>query len=817
MRQASSGCLGIRRVGFLLLFAMACTACFGARPSPAQTQQPYLFATTQVGSNPGVAVFQRNDATGALNEVPGSAFTLLTSNCYPATMEPKGRYLLGSCGDGISLYQFDSATGVVSEVPNSPFAASTGGAPDAVIAESTGQFAYALRITHTAYPAPSTVTLDSFVIDAAQNVLDQPSTQTFPLAGTYLGLVVDPNGHFVRILFSVPTGESPPAQGSSCGIFFDPQTGLPINSTSGFCQFGLTAGDAPLGIAIAARGNYLGTGANGQIFPNLSVVAISPSNGSVQASGIFQFTETNDDIDTPFFDPSGQLIYVSSQLTGFRVFSLSVVSGGVAFSELPSSPLPSTLDRTPLYALPDPAAEFTFIGGSNVITTYPIDTATGLPGTPLTNSLTHNPPLNLQPIYATMPPPGQAVSAPAISLSTPSLSFGPINPGQTGGPSLVTVSSTGNEALTISAIAISPIAGPFSEIDTCLSNPVLAPGTSCQVSVSYSPNAVGMTQASLMISDNAPGSPHSVSLSGTAVAPPPPAPEVTLLPGTLNFPGMTTQGESSAPQSISITNSGNATLTFTAPPSISGVNTTDFSISSNTCTGPLAANASCTVNVIFSPLAAGVRTTNLMIGDNAANSPQSVTINGSAAAAATFASPSGSSASVSAGQPATYMLQATPGAGFSGTLSFACSGAPTAATCSAPSITVVNGSSTNFSVIVTTSGNAMLTPVSTPQIHPGTKGFRPIAPWIPMSLVLLLWMVASRRLVAGRRSRRFAPATLCFASLLAGCGGGGSSSQIQQTVTPAGTYTLTVTPTATPSGSSKNYTLNPIALTLKVN
>jgi len=727
-------------------------------------------------------------------------------------------YLLGSCGDGISLYQFNSITGVVSEVPNSPFAASPGGAPDAVIAESTGQFAYALRIARTTYPTPSTATLDSFAIDAAKNVLDQPSTQTLTLPGTYLGLVVDPNGHFIQILLEVPGGGvAPLPQGAGCAILFDTQMGLPVTSSSGLCQSGAIAGSVPLGIAIAARGNFLGTSANGMSFPSIGVFALSPANSNIQARGIYEFTDANDNISTPFFDPSGQLIYVQSQMTGLRIFSVSTSSGNVAITELPSSPLPSNLDSMPLYALADPAAEFTYTGGSNVITTYPIDGATGYPGTPIPNTLNHNPALNFQPIYATMPPPGQAVSAPAISVSAQSLSFGPIHPGQTSGPQIVTITSTGNESLTISSVAINPTGTPLSETDTCMTNPVLTPGASCQVSVSYAPSSVGTTQAALVIADNASGSPQSVSLTGSAVALPPPAPEVTLVPGTLNFPGMTTQGESSAPQLVTITNSGNATLTFTSAPTLSGVNTADFSITSNTCTGSLAANASCSVNVVFSPLAAGVRTTNLAIADNASNSPQSVTINGSAAAAATFASQGGTSVSVSAGQPATFTMQATPGAGFSGTLSFTCTGAPTGATCSAPSITVANGSSTSFSVIVATSGSALLVPPSAPQLRPSPDGHAGAAPLLILCLLVLLQLVPGRRFATTAGFWRWTFRILCIVLLFAGCGGGGSPSQPRQTTTPSGTYVLTVTPTATPSGSMNNFALNPIPLTLKVN
>jgi len=818
MRQVRSGRPGCYCVFFLLICLLAGGSLLTASKADAQTQQPYLFATTQVGSNSAVASFTRNTATGTLSEVSGSPFVLLTPGCYPATIEPKARYLLGSCGDGISLYQFNSATGVVSEVPTSPFAASTGGPPQAVIAEANGKYAYALRITRTTFPDPSPATLDSFVIDAANNVLSQPSSQTLTLPGTYLGLVVDPNDHFIDILYaSSEVGTFP--SGNVCTIFFDPQSGLPEDSASGICQPNVSAGTNPLGISIDSRGTLVGTAANGQNLPRFTVFAISPSDGSFQGSEIFTYADPTDHPSTPSFDPTGQIVYANSQLSGLRIFSVGVSGSSVSLTELPSSPLPSNIDGSPIFALPDPAADFTYMGSANIIQSYPIDSTTGYPGTPVVNTFQHSPSLNLQPVFVTMPPAGQAVSAPAVSISSQTLIFGPIHPGEASGPQTFTISSTGNEALTISSIAFSPSPGPFFETDSCLSSPVLAPGTSCQVSVSYYPTSVGVSQVSLVISDNAAGSPESVALSGTATAPPPPAPEVTLVPGTLNFPGTTTQGESSAAQPITVTNSGNAPLTYSSAPTLSGVNTADFSIASNTCTGSLAANSSCTVSVLFSPFAAGVRTTNLVFSDNASSSPQSVTLNGNALAAATFTPQSGTSDTVTAGQPATFALQATPGAGFTGTLAFSCTGSPTGAACTAPSVNVASGTSTSFTVTITTSGSAVLPPTSFPRPQPPFGEFRELAPTLLAVLLLLLDLRARK----GRRhtllSWRVAwLSASCFALFLLGCGGAGSPAppQPQQIVTPSGTYAITITPTATPAGSTKTLSLNPIMLTLIV-
>lgn len=829
MRQDGSGFAGKQFAVFprLCVFFLGFFSVVGA--VDAQTQQPFLFATTQVNGNPAVATFTRDDAAGTLSEVAGSPFVLVSPGCYPSTIDPLGRFLLGSCGSGISLYSFNSSTGAVAEVPNSPFAASTGAAPDAVIAESTGQYAYAVRITSSTFPTPSTATLDSFVIDAADSALDQPSSQTFTLPGAFLGVVADPNDHFLQIFLAEPNGSDGTPVGGSCAILFDLQTGLPESGASGICQTGVTAGDNPLGIAIDGRGTFLGTAARGQNLSSFDVFAISPTDGSQQGSGTFTFTETNVNSGVPFFDPTGQLVYVFTEQTGLRIFGLSVAQGVVGITELSSSPFPSNLDATPLSALPNPSADFTYVGGSNLITTYPIDTTTGYPGTPIQNVLNHNPALNFQPILATMPPPGQAISAPGISLSTPNLSFGPVNPGQTSAPQTLTILSTGSESLAISSIAFNPSTAPFSETDTCMAHPVLAAGTSCQVFVTFAPGSTGASSASLVITDNAAGSPQSVSLSGNAVAPPPPAPQVTLVPGTLNFPGITTQGESSAPQSVNITNSGNAALTFNSALALSGANSADFSITGNTCIGSLAANASCTVMIVFSPLAVGVRTTTLAINDNAANSPQSVTINGTAATAVTIGSPGGASASVSAGQTAQYSLQATAGAGFNGTLTFACSGLPQGTNCNASNVALTSGTTANFSIAVTTSGSAIVAPLSLPRISLRPGSFPGIATLL--LVILACWICPGARAFSLIHTRRNlwqrALGLACLALALLGCGGGsgGGSTpsgagdpapQPPTVVTPSGTYTISLTPSATPTGSSKTLQLNPVTLTLIV-
>jgi hypothetical protein len=62
-------------------------------------------------------------------------------------------------------------------------------------------------------------------------------------------------------------------------------------------------------------------------------------------------------------------------------------------------------------------------------------------------------------------------------------------------------------------IALSgPNAADFSKTSTC--GPSLAAGSSCGITVTFTPSAAGPRSATLLISDDGGGSPQPVSLSG---------------------------------------------------------------------------------------------------------------------------------------------------------------------------------------------------------------------------------------------------------------------------------------------------------------
>jgi trimeric autotransporter adhesin len=80
---------------------------------------------------------------------------------------------------------------------------------------------------------------------------------------------------------------------------------------------------------------------------------------------------------------------------------------------------------------------------------------------------------------------------------------------------------------------------------------------------------------------------------------------------------------------VTLTNNGGTTLSI-ASITLTGTNPADFA-QSNDCGYTVAANASCTINVTFTPTASGTRMASVSISDNAAGSPQLVGLTGTGA------------------------------------------------------------------------------------------------------------------------------------------------------------------------------------------
>jgi sugar lactone lactonase YvrE len=212
---------------------------------------------------------------------------------------------------------------------------------------------------------------------------------------------------------------------------------------------------------------------------------------------------------------------------------------------------------------------------------------------------------------------------PIVSLSQTSLAFGNQNVNTSSAAKQVTLTNSGNATLTFSGALTGANASSFTKWSNCTGP--LAPGASCTINVQFKPTAIGAASAALTFTDNAANSPQSVTLSGTGLGA-----AVSLSQTSLTFPGQNLNTTSAA-QQVTLTNSGNTTLTFSG--ALTGVNVAAFSKWSN-CTGPLAAGASCIINVVFKPTSVGAASAALTFTDNASNSPQSVTLLGTGLGAA---------------------------------------------------------------------------------------------------------------------------------------------------------------------------------------
>ena len=140
--------------------------------------------------------------------------------------------------------------------------------------------------------------------------------------------------------------------------------------------------------------------------------------------------------------------------------------------------------------------------------------------------------------------------------------------------------------------------------------------------MTFKPTATGTRTAAVTLTDNATGSPQTVSLSGTGGST---GAAASLSPSSLNF-GNEPVDVISSSQVVTLNNTGNAALSITSI-AFTGANATDFT-QVDTCGATVAAGGNCTIAILFTPLASGARAASLTITDNASGSPQSVSLSG---------------------------------------------------------------------------------------------------------------------------------------------------------------------------------------------
>jgi hypothetical protein len=215
------------------------------------------------------------------------------------------------------------------------------------------------------------------------------------------------------------------------------------------------------------------------------------------------------------------------------------------------------------------------------------------------------------------------ISFTPTSQTFPSTTVGVTTAAQT--TRLTNTSSAGNNVVISSVTLTGTNPGDFAVSNNCVSGPPgLVSGQFCNINVTFTPTASGTRTATVSVAGTMTVSPQTYPVTGTGVSA---VPIASLTPSTIIFGAQKVSTTSVAAQAT-LTNTGTGTL------SVSSIATTgDFAVASTVpsgglCGGTLAPNASCIINITFTPTVTGTRPGSLSVTDNAAGSPQQVTLSG---------------------------------------------------------------------------------------------------------------------------------------------------------------------------------------------
>ena len=202
------------------------------------------------------------------------------------------------------------------------------------------------------------------------------------------------------------------------------------------------------------------------------------------------------------------------------------------------------------------------------------------------------------------------------SFSPSSLTFTPqlVNPnGPASAAQTITLTARGESSqLTISSITAT---ADYSQTNDCPAS--LATGSSCTIQVTFTPNAIGVIQGSVIVNEAS-----GVNLSGTGIPP------VGFSPASLDF-GTVDPGTTSAPQTVTVTNNQATTLT------ISSISTSGDYSQTNNCPASLAAGQSCAIQTSFAPTVSGVVPGALTVVTDAALGTQPTSLTGTGSGSVT--------------------------------------------------------------------------------------------------------------------------------------------------------------------------------------
>jgi hypothetical protein len=271
----------------------------------------------------------------------------------------------------------------------------------------------------------------------------------------------------------------------------------------------------------------------------------------------------------------------------------------------------------------------------------------------------------------------------AGTISPTSLSFLSQLVGTMSSPQSATMTSVSTTCFQFASIQT---AGDFIQTNNCPALGVPA-GSSCTFNIFFTPT-VGGTRFGSFTGTSITGGSVYVALTGTGFSP---APVASFSSTSLSFPPQIVATRS-APQSIILSNVGNAPMT------LNSISTTgDFAFASG-CGTTLNAGASCAINVSFLPIAYGYRDGLLVISENADAGPQNLGLSGTGVDFYINAIPT--SLSIARGESSRVTVTLNPiGGTYANPVSLSCSGLPFGSSCKFSRVSVVPGGSGASSVM----------------------------------------------------------------------------------------------------------------------
>ncbi|HEY1280653.1 MAG TPA: choice-of-anchor D domain-containing protein [Acidimicrobiales bacterium] len=514
--------------------------------------------------------------------------------------------VVGEDANGPHLWLVDTAAGKVSTVT------SPNGAPKSPAFYNDGQSRLAFV---------SGTVADRVVVTAPTAADRIPGSPDEPVTG----LSISANG--ATAAYAAASGTSVSLKGAAA-VALAPDGSDPSVSSDGGT------------VAVTAGGSIKTFALNGAAF------APGPTAAPVAAGSFGSPVATDGDREIVFLATPGAA--AGGSAAGPQAFALrpgltaaDVDFGAVAINTTTTKPVSfrndGTVDVTPTTIESSNAADFAVVNGGTCARGQPIKVGASctvqVAFTPTSNGAKESTLTITQPtdqswdgVTAAVHLTGSGANG-ALSADPETIDFGTVSVGETAAAQSFTVTNTGTLTTTIGTVLVSapaefPLAG-----GTC-AGATLAPADTCTVSVAFKPAATGSRSATMDVGGSG-GAAVSVTLSGTGRSTTPTTPVPTTVarpvlvvsPSALDF-GTVLIGAAGSPQTVTIRNTGTGATSTAA--TITGAAAGDFALTTNGCAGrSLAAGASCTLTVAFSPQGSGARSA-------------SVTVSGTGGASATI-------------------------------------------------------------------------------------------------------------------------------------------------------------------------------------